>query len=159
MLVPLKKRPLSVALLIAIFVLVSVPLSSFGDAIQQTKGSFVDKFRQLDETLPTPNTWRNAGGQPGHEYWQQQVDYQIKAVLDEANRRLTGEETISYRNNSPDTLSYLWLQLDQNIFRSDSMAEMSDDFGGAGRRGPAVQAATESRTIWSISNAMAKFRA
>jgi hypothetical protein len=135
-----RKRLLSLALLFVSFIPLSMPLSSFGDTVQQTKGDFVDKFRQLDEALPTPNTWRNAGGQPGHEYWQQKVDYQIKAVLDEANRRLTGEETISYRNNSPDTLSYLWLQLDQNIFRRDSMAEMSDEFGGAGRRGPAVQA-------------------
>ncbi len=136
----LKYCPLSVALLLVS----TVSMSSFGDTVQQTKGDFVDKFRQLDEALPTPNTWRNAGGQPGHEYWQQKVDYQISAVLDESNRRLTGKETINYRNNSPDTLSYLWLQLDQNIFRSDSMAELSDDFGGAGRRGPAVQAANGS---------------
>lgn len=110
------------------------------DPIQQTKGSFEDKFRQLDEALPTPNTWRNAAGQPGHEYWQQQVDYRISAVLDEDNRHLSASQTIDYQNNSPDTLSYLWLQLDQNIFRNDSMAELSDDFGGIGRRGPAVQA-------------------
>ena len=111
-----------------------------GDSIKQSKGNFEDKFRQLDEALPTPNTWRNAGGQPGHEYWQQKVDYEIKAVLDEDNRRLTAQESVTYTNNSPDTLSYLWLQLDQNIFRTDSMAEMSLDFGGAGRRGPAVSA-------------------
>ena len=110
------------------------------DPIQQTKGSFEDKFRQLDESLPTPNTWRNAAGQPGHEYWQQQVDYRISAVLDEDNRHLSASQTINYQNNSPDTLTYLWLQLDQNIFRNDSMAELSDDFGGIGRRGPAVQA-------------------
>ncbi len=110
------------------------------DTVKQTKGDFEDKFRQLDEALPTPNTWRNAAGQPGHEYWQQQVDYRIVATLDEANRRLRAEEAIRYQNNSPDTLSYLWLQLDQNIFRKDSMAEMSQDFGGAGRRGPSVQA-------------------
>ena len=110
------------------------------DPIQQTKGSFEDKFRQLDESLPTPNTWRNAAGQPGHEYWQQQVDYRISAVLDEDNRHLSASQTIDYQNNSPDTLTYLWLQLDQNIFRNDSMAELSDDFGGIGRRGPAVQA-------------------
>ena len=77
---------------------------------------------------------------PGHEYWQQKVDYEISANLDEVNHRLTGQESIHYQNNSPDTLSYLWLQLDQNIFRRDSMSEMSEDFGGAGRRGPAVEA-------------------
>jgi len=110
------------------------------DAIRQTKGSFEDKFRQLEETLPTANSWRNAAGQPGHEYWQQKVDYRISATLDEENRRLTGTQGVSYQNNSPDTLDYLWLQLDQNIFRADSMAEMSEDFGGVGRRGPAVSA-------------------
>jgi len=125
----------------AILILLAIaPSVSLADSIKQTKVDFEDKFRQLDEALPTPNTWRNAGGQPGHEYWQQKVDYEIKAVLDEDNRRLTAQETISYTNNSPDTLSYLWLQLDQNIFRTDSMAEMSLDFGGVGRRGPAVSA-------------------
>lgn len=125
----------------ALLLLVALtPSGALGDTIKQTKGNFEDKFRQLDEALPTPNTWRTASGQPGHEYWQQKVDYEIKAVLDEQNRRLTGQETVTYSNNSPDTLTYLWLQLDQNIFRTDSMAEMSLDFGGAGRRGPAVSA-------------------
>lgn len=110
------------------------------DTVKQTKGNFEDKFRQLDEAFATPNTWRAASGAPGHQYWQQKVDYKINATLDESNRRLSGQEFIDYRNNSPDTLRYLWLQLDQNIFRSDSMAELSDDFGGQGRRGPAVQA-------------------
>ena len=121
-----------------------MPTLGQADAIRQTKGNFEDKFRQLDETLPSANTWRNAAGQPGHEYWQQKVDYRISAVLDEANRRLTGTQGVSYQNNSPDTLTYLWLQLDQNIFRTDSMAEMSDDFGGVGRRGPAVEAGSAS---------------
>lgn len=129
------RRLSAVLLLMAI-----LPSGAIGDSIKQSKGNFEDKFRQLDEALPTPNTWRNAGGQPGHEYWQQKVDYEIKAVLDEDNRRLTAQESVTYTNNSPDTLSYLWLQLDQNIFRTDSMAEMSLDFGGAGRRGPAVSA-------------------
>lgn len=137
--IKIHSRRLSMMLLLATL----VPCGALGDSIRQTKGDFEDKFRQLDEALPTPNTWRNAGGQPGHEYWQQQVDYVINAVLDEQNRRLTGHESIHYSNNSPDTLSYLWLQLDQNIFRSDSMAEMSLDFGGAGRRGPAVQAGSD----------------
>ncbi|MBU14912.1 MAG: aminopeptidase [Gammaproteobacteria bacterium] len=98
--------------------------------IQQTKGSFEDKFRQLDEVLPTANIYRNAGGAPGHEYWQQEVDYNIDATLDEDNQRLSATELITYRNNSPDTLTYLWFQLDQNRFRSDSMAVMSGTFNG-----------------------------
>ena len=114
--------------------------AAFSQGIQQTKGTFVDKFRQLDEVLPTPNTYRNAGGQPGHEYWQQQADYVIKAQLDEEARRLTAQATITYQNNSPDTLEFLWLHLDQNIFRQDSIKELATDFGGAGRRGPSTSA-------------------
>jgi hypothetical protein len=79
-----------------------------------------DKFRQLEEVLPTANSVRNAAGAPGHRYWQQRADYTIRATLDEAKRTISGAETITYHNNSPDTLSYLWLQLDQNIFRPDS---------------------------------------
>ncbi len=108
--------------------------------IQQTKGDFEDKFRQLDEVLPSPNVYRNAAGEPGHEYWQQEADYSIRAELDEEAKTLFGKETIAYTNNSPDTLRYLWLQLDQNIFKRDSMNELSTDFGGVGRRGPAVSA-------------------
>ncbi|MES2129326.1 MAG: M1 family metallopeptidase [Pseudomonadota bacterium] len=83
---------------------------------------FDDKFRQLDELLPTPNTIRTASGAPGHAYWQQRADYTIRATLDEAKRAITGFETITYHNNSPDTLNYLWVQLDQNIYRKDSDA-------------------------------------
>jgi hypothetical protein len=96
--------------------------------IQQTKGDFEDKFRQLDEVLPSPNVYRNAAGEPGHEYWQQEADYSIKVSLDEPARRLTASSTITYKNNSPDTLRYLWLQLDQNRFREDSIAEMTRTF-------------------------------
>src|SRR3954452_15317745 len=79
---------------------------------------FDDKFRQLDELLPTPTTIRTASGAPGHAYWQQRADYTIRATLDEANRSISGAETITYHNNSPDTLNYLWVQLDQNIYKS-----------------------------------------
>jgi len=81
---------------------------------------FDDKFRQLDELLPTPTTVRSASGAPGHAYWQQRADYTMRATLDEAKRAISGAATITYHNNSPDTLSYLWIQLDQNMFRADS---------------------------------------
>jgi hypothetical protein len=81
---------------------------------------FDDKFRQLDELLPTPTDTRTASGAPGHAYWQQRADYRIRATLDEAKRAVSGSETITYHNNSPDTLAYLWVQLDQNMFRADS---------------------------------------
>ena len=89
---------------------------------------FEDKFRQLEEILPTPNAYRNAAGQPGHAYWQQQVDYSIEVTLDEEKQRISATQTVTYHNNSPDTLTYLWLHLDQNRFRDDSIAEMSRTF-------------------------------
>jgi hypothetical protein len=91
----------------------------------QSKNSPVDKFRQLEEILPTPNEQRTASGAPGHRYWQQKVDYAIEAELDDANQRVIGSETVTYFNNSPDTLTYLWLQLDQNRFRHDSDDQMT----------------------------------
>jgi hypothetical protein len=82
--------------------------------------AFDDKFRQLDELLPTPTSTRTASGAPGHAYWQQRADYRIRVTLDEAKRAVSGTETVTYHNNSPDTLGYLWVQLDQNMFRGDS---------------------------------------
>ena len=81
---------------------------------------FDDKFRQLDELLPTPNVYRTASGAPGHAYWQQRADYVMRASLDENKHQITGTEKITYQNNSPDTLNYLWLQVDQNIYRPDA---------------------------------------
>ncbi len=125
--------------LIAVLLLLAANSGALAQGIEQTKGTFEDKFRQLDEVLPTPNVYRNAAGQPGHQYWQQEVDYNIEVSLDEATQRLAGSETINYQNNSPDTLSYLWLQLDQNRFKDDSMAEMSTIFSGStpGENSPA----------------------
>ena len=74
------------------------------------------KFAQLDQMLPTPNNYRAASGAPGHAYYQQKADYKMTLVLDDAKQRLDGVETITYTNNSPDPLAYLWLQLDQNIY-------------------------------------------
>lgn len=79
-----------------------------------------NKFRQLGQDLPTPNSYRTASGAPGHEYWQQRADYVFKLELDDENRKIHGEETVTYHNNSPDQLSYLWMQLDQNVRSQDS---------------------------------------
>jgi len=87
----------------------------------QTIEQLNDKFRQLsDEVLPTPNVYRAASGAPGHKYWQQQADYNIDVTLDDEKQRIIGAARIKYHNNSPDTLRYLWLQLDQNRFAHDS---------------------------------------
>src|SRR5467141_4185045 len=75
-------------------------------------------FRRL--TLPTPNLIREGSGAPGPRYWQQRADYTIRATLDTATHTIAGSETLRYANNSPDTLRYLWLQLDQNIYKANS---------------------------------------
>ena len=84
-----------------------------------------DPFRQLEEILPTANVYRTASGAPGHHYWQQQVNYDIHVEIDDVNQRLIGSERITYKNNSPDALRYLWLQLDANLFKSDSDAVLT----------------------------------
>lgn len=81
------------------------------------------KFRQLGQELPTPNVYRTASGAPGHEYYQQQADYDMKVELDDQTQRLFGSSTITYHNNSPDELTYLWLQLDQNVRSRESDAK------------------------------------
>ncbi len=73
-----------------------------------------NRFEQLGTILPTPNEYRTASGAPGPKYWQQRCDYDIVCELDEPNRKLIGKETLTYFNNSPDNLTYLWLQLDEN---------------------------------------------
>ena len=89
----------------------------------QSKSKPSDKFRQLEEILPTPNDQRTASGAPGARYWQQRADYSIDVELDDVNQRLTGRETITYKNLSPDSLNYLWLQIDQNIYAKDADSE------------------------------------
>ncbi len=107
-----------------------------------------NKFRQLGQDLPTPNAYRTAAGAPGHEYYQQEADYKMDITIDDENQKLYGEETITYYNNSPDALNYLWMQLDQNVRAKDSdshlirtseldkrtslsqMAKMDDKFDG-----------------------------
>ena len=79
------------------------------------------KFEQIDPLLPTPNSYRGSSGAPGPAYWQQQADYVINVELQDDTQSLTGSETITYHNNSPETLTYLWLQLDQNINDANGM--------------------------------------
>ncbi|MBR9757471.1 MAG: M1 family metallopeptidase [Algicola sp.] len=79
-----------------------------------------NKFKQLYDEFSTPNSYRAASGAPGHAYYQQQADYKMDIEIDDKNARLYGNETITYTNNSPDKLTYLWVQLDQNVRAKDS---------------------------------------
>jgi hypothetical protein len=95
------------------------------------------KFAQLDQELPSPNDYRTASGAPGHGYYQQKADYKMNLTIDDATQKMYGIETITYTNNSPDQLSYLWLQLDQNIYSQDSDSkiieiEKMEDFKSIG---------------------------
>ncbi|HYG02189.1 MAG TPA: M1 family metallopeptidase [Chryseosolibacter sp.] len=96
---------------------------SFSTAFCQ-ENQWQGKFEQLDQVLPTPNAYRSASGAPGAKYWQQRADYVIDAEIDEPNNRLIGKETITYHNNSPETLEFLWLQMEQNINKKGN-----EDFG------------------------------
>ncbi|MBE9465473.1 M1 family metallopeptidase [Dyadobacter subterraneus] len=84
-----------------------------------------DRFEQLGTVLPTPNTYRTASGAPGKEYWQMRADYDIKVELDDEKRRIIGSESITFFNNSPDELKYIWLQLEQNLFKKDGIGATS----------------------------------
>jgi Aminopeptidase N len=91
--------------------------------IQNNPGSnHGNKFEQLGIMLPTPNEYRTASGAPGPKYWQQRADYDIKCELDEKNLKLTGSEVITYYNNSPNELRYIWMQLDENEHSSTKNA-------------------------------------
>jgi hypothetical protein len=86
-----------------------------------------DKFKQMSPAeWATPNNQRTASGAPGVNYWQQQVDYKMKIKIDDQTQRLYGEEIITYHNFSPDPLTYLWIQLDQNIFEKNSDANTTE---------------------------------
>ena len=88
-----------------------------------------NKFKQLYEEFSTPNRYRTASGSPGKDYYQQKVDYTMNIILDDENSKLYGDENINYKNNSPDELSYLWIQLDQNIRGDYNMEDMKTSSG------------------------------
>jgi hypothetical protein len=123
----------SVLILLA---LLMISTSFFAQEVEQKKESQkahynISKFKQLQEELPTPNKQHTASGAPGYEYTQQKVDYKMNIVLDDENHRISGDERITYHNNSKDYLEYLWVQLDQNLRAADSPA--SDRNGGGPR--------------------------
>lgn len=86
-----------------------------------------NKFEQLGTLLSDANVYRTASGAPGHQYWQQKADYVIDVEIDDENQRVVGSETITYTNNSPDPLNYLWLQLDENEHKADAESKQFDE--------------------------------
>src|SRR5258708_2384397 len=97
----------------------SLLLWSLSVAAQDKK--WAGKFEQLDQMLPTPNTYRTASGAPGVSYWQQRADYDIDVELNDETQLIAGKETITYFNNAPEAMKYVWLQLDQNNLSDGNM--------------------------------------
>ncbi|MDQ2656489.1 MAG: M1 family peptidase, partial [Bacteroidota bacterium] len=110
-----------VAKLIALVLLFILTVSAFA----QKTSSWQGKFEQLDALLPTPNAYRTGSGAPGAAYWQQRADYVIEAKVNDKTQELTGHETITYHNNAPEALRFLWLQLDQNIFAPENLTSQT----------------------------------
>ena len=123
------------------FLLIALIAPSFVDAQDKLaseadeKAVWQKKFEQLGTILPTPNVYRTASGAPGAAYWQQRADYDISIVLDDKKQVISGQELITYYNNSPDVLRYLWLQLDQNVRAPDSETFRTEDMGGTLKNG------------------------
>jgi hypothetical protein len=118
------------------FVLVSMGAFAQDDASKPEKGhTNTNKFKQLYDEFATPNMYRAGSGAPGAAYYQQQADYKMDIELDDDNKKIYGYETITYTNNSPDELKYLWVQLDQNMRARDSKTPLisSSGFSGAQR--------------------------
>ena len=118
----------NVFILLFIFPLLVVAQTKSAEESTKKSGSYdTNKFSQMYDLLATPNMFRTASGAPGPAYYQQQADYKIDIELDEKNSKLTGSETITYYNNSPDTLDYLWVQLDQNQAAKNSQSPLAEN--------------------------------
>lgn len=111
------------------YVLFIISLCATTTVFSQSEYEWQGKFEQLGQELPTPNVYRSADGSPGPMYWQQKADYNIKVKLDEDKRRISGSEVVTYFNQSPHVLNYLWLQLEQNVRRADSDQALSKNYG------------------------------
>ena len=144
--------PLRISLWTFVGLLLALPVMG-QNAPQQVPDHNLESFEPLD--LPDPNEYRAADGRPGDGYWQNEADYQIDVELDTANNRLTGQQTITYTNNSPKELNRLWVQLEQNFFKPDSRgakvvpsdARFSGFFEGAGYDLSAIQVTRGGTTV------------
>jgi len=108
------------------FIVLLFSTKAFSQHINNPGSNHGNKFEQLGTIISDPNLYRSASGAPGPAYWQQRADYEINAELDEKNLRLNGAETITYHNNSPDPLSYLWMQLDENQHKASSDNKLTE---------------------------------
>jgi hypothetical protein len=114
--------------LLFVFPLLVLAQTKPTDESQKNSGrNDTNKFSQMYDLLATPNMFRTASGSPGPAYYQQQADYKIDVELDDKNSKLSGSETITYTNNSPDTLDYLWVQLDQNQAAKNSLSPLAEN--------------------------------
>ncbi|HEY2580703.1 MAG TPA: M1 family metallopeptidase [Mucilaginibacter sp.] len=102
------------------------------------------------------NEYRTAAGTPGVKYWQNHADYKLNVTLDTANHRITGTTVINYTNNSPDPLGFLWLQVDQNIYREDSRAEATSPVAGGRFTNKSFTKGDEIKDIYIIKNGKAE---
>jgi hypothetical protein len=128
----------------------------------QEAAKWQGKFEQLGTALPTPNEYRSGSGAPGPKYWQQKADYVINVELHDDNQSIDGSETITYTNNSPDVLKYVWVQLDQNIFakenslRKAETTETLEDSVAAKTYGPIVSDFEGGYNIKAVKDATGK---
>ena len=128
--------------LLFLLIITTFTYSNFQAQTQPWQG----KFEPIDRMIDPPSTYRTASGAPGKAYWQQRANYNIKVSIDEKNNTLTGEETITYFNNSPDDLSYLWIQLEQNVNKKEN-----EDFGDINNN---VKEGMTSRQMQFLTRAM-----
>ena len=111
------------------FAVVAFAQAQETEAVKEGGHTNQSKFRQLYQEFSTPNSYRSASGAPGPNYYQQKADYKMDITLDDKNAKIYGEETITYTNNSPDVLEFLWVQLDQNVRIKDTKSALRDGGG------------------------------
>ena len=127
---------------------------------QQGTAQTVSKYDQHEAFSPlfypaSGNEYRSAGGQPGPKYWQNAADYKLNVTLDTLEHRISGSALITYKNNSPDQLPFLWLQLDQNIYREDSRGSATVSASGQRFANRSFTKGFELKTVSIISNGKA----
>lgn len=120
-------KTISLGLTSLLFLFIGTALAQNNNENREPGHYNQNKFKQLYEEFATPNTYRSASGAPGPDYYQQQADYVMDIELDDKNARMYGEETITYTNNSPDDLEYLWLQVDQNVRTKDTKSALRNE--------------------------------